>query len=259
MSSAEALVSSIKPSFPDVNIKIRPLDLSSFKSVKQFASDFLQQEIGFLDLVFLNAGVSTTAPALTEEGYESQFGINYVGHALLTQLLMPKLLETASLGRDVRILITSSMAAHYGAPSTGLVLDQMKAADPLGSSYQRYAHSKLANILFARNLSQIYPSIQSVSYSPGQVKTDLVKKASGMNKWFLMFVGMPLMWLTGVSPEKGASNGLWLAVSPNLKNGAYNDHMILCSQICSGEIMPRCCPRFRAPPGPNPNKQTKHP
>ncbi|RYP73401.1 hypothetical protein DL771_003669 [Monosporascus sp. 5C6A] len=218
--SAEALLSTVRSSFPDANIRVRPLDLSSFDSVKKFATDFLQ-EAEYLDLLFLNAGISTTAPALTEEGYESQFGINYVGHALLTQLLMPKLLHTAGQGRDVRIMVTSSMAAHLDPPSTGLVLDQMKKADPLASPYQRYAHSKLANILFARKLSQVYPSIQSVSFNPGQVRTDLFKKATGINKWFLMIVGMPFMWLTGVTPERGAENGLWVAVSENGRNGAY--------------------------------------
>lgn len=221
ISSAEMLLSSIKSSFPDARIEIRPLDLSSFASVKQFANNFLRENIEFLDILFLNAGISTTSPALTEEGYESQFGINYLGHALLIQLLMPKLLLTANLGRDVRILVTSSMAVHYGPPSTGLALDQMMKADSLGSPYQRYAHSKLANILFARKLSQIYPSIQSVSFSPGQVKTDLFKKATGINKWLRKFVVVPFLWLTGVSTEIGAKNGLWVAVSSDLRNGAY--------------------------------------
>ncbi|CAM1509652.1 Fc.00g033910.m01.CDS01 [Cosmosporella sp. VM-42] len=217
---AEALVSSVKISYPNANIQTRSLDLSSFHSIKQFAADFLK-ESEFLDLLFLNAGISSTAPALTEEGYESQFGINYLGHALLTQILMPKLLKTAGQGRDVRIMVTSSMAAYFDPPSTGLVLDQMKAASPLASPYQRYAHSKLANILFARKLSQVYPAVQCISYNPGQVKTDLFKKATGINKWFMMFIGMPFMWLTGVSPEKGAENGLWVASSKNVRNGAY--------------------------------------
>ena len=79
ISSAEALVSSIKSSSPNARIEIRPLDLSSFNSVQQFANGFLKEDIEFLDLLFLNAGISTMAPTLTEEGYESQFGINHVG------------------------------------------------------------------------------------------------------------------------------------------------------------------------------------
>ncbi|KAF4452825.1 NAD(P)-binding protein [Fusarium austroafricanum] len=216
---AEELVSFIKISSPNINIKILPLDLSSLENIKEFASDFLK-EARHLDLLFLNAGISSTAPALTEDGYESQFGINHIGHALLTQLLMPKLLETQIQGRQVRILVTSSLAAYFDPPPTGLVLDEMKKADPLASPYQRYAHSKIAAILFARKLSQVYPSILSVSFNPGQVKTDLFKKATGINPWISMLVATPIMWLTGVSPEKGAENGLWAAFADDVKNGA---------------------------------------
>ncbi|KAG9259099.1 uncharacterized protein F5Z01DRAFT_700255 [Emericellopsis atlantica] len=219
--SAETLISSIKQTSPDVNIKILPLDLSSFASVRECAAAFLQQEQR-LDLLFLNAGISTTAPALTQDGYESQFGINHMGHALLTQLLMPRLLATKQQGHDVRIAVTSSMAAHMDPPPTGLALNEMKGnADPLASPYQRYAHTKLAAILFARKLAQLYPSIQSVSFNPGQVKTDLFKKATGINKWFMLFVGTPFLWWTGVSVDKGAENGLWVAFTKDAKNGAY--------------------------------------
>ncbi|KAI3319788.1 NAD(P)-binding protein [Xylariaceae sp. AK1471] len=219
----EALVSEIKSSFPDVNIRVRPLDLSSLANVKKFSADFLK-EAERLDLLFLNAGISTTSPALTEDGYESQFGVNHIGHALLTQLLMPKLLETAARPEsDVRVLVTTSLAAHLAPPATGLALGSMKEPGPLDSPYQRYANSKLANILFARKLAQVYPRIQCVSFNPGQVKTDLFRKATGINKWFLMTVGMVFMHLTGVSVDKGAENGLWAASASlkDLRNGAY--------------------------------------
>ncbi|KAI8633247.1 NAD(P)-binding protein [Xylariaceae sp. FL1651] len=216
----EALASELKSSFQDVNIQVRPLDLSSLDNIKQFAASFLK-EAERLDLLFLNAGISTTLPALTKEGYESQFGVNHVGHALLTQLLMPKLLETAAQDSDVRVLVTASKAAYIACPKTGLVLSDMKEPGPLASPYQRYAHSKLANILFARKLAQVYPSIKCVSYNPGQVRTDIFKKATGLNKWLMMTIGAVFILLTGVTPEKGAENGLWLATSKELQNGAY--------------------------------------
>lgn len=221
MTTAETLISSIKFSHPDAKIEILLLDLSSFESVKKCAANF-SRIANRLDLLFLNGGISTTLPALTKEGYESQFGINHVGHAFLTQLLMPTILQTAEQGNDVRILVTSSEAAHKNPPSTGLALDQMKDnAGPLDSPFQRYAHSKLANALFARKLSQMYPSITSVSYHPGQVKTDLFKKATGFNQWIMFFLGPPYLWITGVSPAKGAENGLWAATSNDVRNGAY--------------------------------------
>jgi NAD(P)-dependent dehydrogenase (short-subunit alcohol dehydrogenase family) len=221
----EALVSEIKSALPgkETDIRVRALDLSSLASVKKFAAAFLKEENERLDLLILNAGISTTAPALTEDGYESQFGVNYVGHALLTQLLMPRLLETATKQKDVRILVTSSLAAYFAPPANGLALESMKEANPLASPYQRYAHSKLAAILFARKLARLYPAIKCVSFNPGQVRTDLFRKATGINKWFLMTVGMAIMYLTGVSVEKGALNGLWAATmdKDELVNGAY--------------------------------------
>ncbi|RBR20884.1 uncharacterized protein FIESC28_05036 [Fusarium coffeatum] len=222
IAQAEELVSSIKETKPDVSIVILPLDLASFASIKNFASEFLK-EATQLDLLFLNAGISSTAPSLTQDGYESQFGVNYLGHALLTQLLMPKLLETARSGREVRIMSTSSMAATLDPPPTGLALDEMKKSDPLASPYQRYAHSKIANILFARKLSQVYPSIQSVSFDPGQVWTDLFRKSTSMSPWMIKFLVTPFMYITSVDVERGALNGLWVAFAEGVKNGAYYD------------------------------------
>lgn len=174
-------------------------------------------------MLFLNAGISTTAPALTKDGYESQFGINYMGHALLTQLLMPKLLQAASSGRPggARIMVTTSMAARMNPPQGGLALSQMKSADPLSSPYQRYAHSKVAKILFARKLSQVYPSVLSVAFDPGQVYTDLFSKATGINSIIRRFILPTFAWLTGVSAEKGSENGLWAATASGVINGAY--------------------------------------
>jgi NAD(P)-dependent dehydrogenase (short-subunit alcohol dehydrogenase family) len=232
----EALAAKLQTAFPGVDIRVRPLDLASLASVEEFAAGFLD-EAERLDLLFLNAGISTTAPALTVNGYESQFGVNYVGHALLTQLLMPKLLATAALGKntnegkigergrgnDVRVLVTSSYAAYLAPPPTGLALDAMRQADALASPYGRYAHSKLANVLFARRLAQTYPGVLTIAFNPGQVKTDLFRKATGINWWFLMTVGMLFMHLTGISVDKGAENGLWAAFADPaaLRNGAY--------------------------------------
>ncbi|KAH7174537.1 uncharacterized protein B0J16DRAFT_182924 [Fusarium flagelliforme] len=222
IAQAEELVSSIKETNPDVSIVVLPLDLSSFTSIKEFASELLK-EAKQLDLLFLNAGISSTAPSLTKDGYESQFGVNYLGHALLTQLLMPALLETTKSGKKVRIMSTSSMAATLDPPPTGLALDDMRKPDPLASPYQRYAHSKIANILFARKLSQVYPPIQSVSFDPGQVWTDLFRKSTSMGPWMIKFLVTPFMYLTSVGVERGALNGLWVAFADGVKNGAYYD------------------------------------
>ncbi|KAH8797943.1 hypothetical protein F5884DRAFT_814169 [Xylogone sp. PMI_703] len=218
--SAKQLVAYIKQSNPDVNIIIIPFELSSFDSIKKCAAEF-NEKTDRLDLLFLNAGISSTLPTLTDDGYESQFGINHMGHALLTQLLMPTLLQTAHHGGDPRIMITSSMAVHRDPPPGGLVLNQMKEPGPLSGPYQRYAHSKLANILFARKLAQAYPAITSTSWDPGQVHTELMGKATGIPRWVLYLIAYPMQWLTAVSAREGAKGGLWTAFGKDLRNGAY--------------------------------------
>jgi NAD(P)-dependent dehydrogenase (short-subunit alcohol dehydrogenase family) len=91
------------PTSRSANIEILDMDLASFDSIKAAAAR-INEEAPRLDIVHLNAGIAMIPAALTEDGYEVQFGTNYLGHALLTQLLMPKLLQTAALpGADVRV------------------------------------------------------------------------------------------------------------------------------------------------------------
>ncbi|KAK2773271.1 hypothetical protein FQN53_004182 [Emmonsiellopsis sp. PD_33] len=224
VSNAEDLVSLIKHSYPDVNVEVVPLDLSSFDSIKKCAAH-INQKSHRLDVLFLNAGIAGALPNLTREGYEIHFGVNYVGHALLAQLLMPKLLQTANekQGKDVRIVMTASKAAHFNPPPAGLVLDQMKTAHPSISLKERYAHSKLAAILFARKLAQNFPTVISVSIHPGIVKTGIHRKCPAVNKLAIYCFTAPFFWLFGISAEKGARNGLWAATSEDVRNGAYYD------------------------------------
>lgn len=152
-------------------------------------------------------------------------GVNHMGHALLCQLLMPKLLQTQKLpDADVRIVVTSSRGGHSFIPKTGLVpdLDTMKTLEASGmNSITRYGHSKLANILFARKLAQVYPGITTTSFHPGTVKSEIWEKAEGM-KW-IMWALAPVVWLTGVDCDKGAEPGLWLGTAEKslIENGRY--------------------------------------
>lgn len=102
---------------------------------------------------------------------KDRFGVNHVGHALLTQLLMPTLLSTrkSSPTGDVRIVVVASKAAGIFAPKEGLILDRMKSDGSETAYMTLYGHSKLANVMFARKLAQLYPSITSTSLHPGTV------------------------------------------------------------------------------------------
>ena len=212
-SAAEEAVTSIHAEHPKANIQILGLDLNSFDSVKTCAAEFNQLS-SRLDILFLNAGVSATLAGLTNEGYENQFGINHMGHALFTQLLMPKMLQTVHQNpktADVRIVVVSSRGGHGFVPKTGLALDQMKTTAESWNGMVRYGHSKLANILFAKKLAQLYPQITSTSLHPGTVKSDIWGKADGMK--LMSYLLAPVVWAVGVTNDEGAKTQLWCATA----------------------------------------------
>lgn len=173
--------------------------------------------------MFLNAGIAGAAPSLTAEGFEAHLGVNHVGHTLLAQLLMPKLLATQKLpDSDVRVMVTTGIGAHKLAPKSGLQLDLMKTTAESMSPMARSGHSKLANILFARKLAQLYPEITTTSHHPGTVKSEIWEKADGVSTIVSILV-KPVLWFMAVTVEKGALSGLWTAVAKkdNIKNGGY--------------------------------------
>ncbi|KAK4505185.1 hypothetical protein PRZ48_003148 [Zasmidium cellare] len=206
-SSADATAQAVKEKHPKANITIVTLDLNSFDSVKKCAAE-ITAKAPRLDYLFLNAGISATSPALTKEGYETEFGINHMGHALFLQLLMPTVLATKKNhpDADVRITLTSSIAARQLSPKT-LVLSQMQTPAEKLHPMARYGHSKLANVLFARKLATLYPSITTTSHHPGTVKSEIWGKATDLKLLVALF--SPVVWLTGVDTDVGAETGLW--------------------------------------------------
>ncbi len=217
-SKGEAAVADVKKANPSANVTFLPLDLASFDSISSAAKEFTAKSER-LDVLLNNAGVMALPPSTTKEGYEIQFGTNHVGHALLTKLLLPTMLSTAQQpGSDVRIVNLTS-EGHKFAPSSGLKLD--KADLDKEGTWARYGHSKLANILFTRELAARYPSITSVAVHPGVIKTDLYapNQTSSMFMKYGMMVFGPLM----KTVVTGAYNQLWATTTKKdeLKNGAY--------------------------------------
>ena len=137
-SKALSAISDIQSSFPSTSppppITFIQCDLSSLPSVQSAAREFAAKEKR-LDILILNAGIMAVPPAMTEQGYEIQFGTNHVGHTLLTKLLLPTLLRTAEDGNDVRVVALSSIG-HTGAPLSGILFDQLKS--PMGMFCSRF-------------------------------------------------------------------------------------------------------------------------
>ena len=167
-----------------------------------------------------NAGVMALPPGLTEDGYEIQFGTNHVGHALLTKLLLPTLESTAEKpDSDVRIVNLSS-EGHRLAPSGGLTLKENTTTLEQYSTWTRYGQSKLANILFTRELAKRYPKIKSMAVHPGTVATGLATAYRTKNSWWASPVYYILSFALN-TPERGALTQVWAATSKEAKTGTY--------------------------------------
>ncbi|KAH9875147.1 hypothetical protein J1614_004637 [Plenodomus biglobosus] len=224
-SKARDAIADITKSVPNAcEIVHLPLDLTSFSSIAEAASTFKARE-SRLDLLINNAGIMATPYSTTKEGYEIQFGTNHMGHALLTKLLLPVLLDTAKLpDADVRVVNLSSMG-HLLVVSKGIDFDQPALENE--STLRRYGSSKLANILFARELAAQYPQITSVSLHPGVILTDLFNPVRSN---ILLKIGLWLYGLLGMvlpghykDAKGGSLNTVWCATTSkeNLENGAF--------------------------------------
>lgn len=155
--------------------------------------------------------------ATTAQGYEIQFGTNHVGHFLLTKLLLPTLEKTAQIpDTDVRIISVSSMG-HALAPWSGIVFSELRTNMSSWFTMRRYGQSKLANILFAKELaSQLIKKqskILAVAVHPGIVRTDLYYS---LEQWAIFGIFLKLLKNISslfISPEEGAKTQLWAATA----------------------------------------------
>lgn len=132
---------------------------------------------------------------------------------------MPTLLRTTRQIKDsdIRIIVVSSIGGHRFLPKEGLNFNVLKTDGSSIDTMLRYGQSKLANMLFAKKLSQLYPSITSTSLHPGTVTTDIWGKATAA-KWRIILL-WPIIWLTGVGTDEGAKTQLWCATAATGKGG----------------------------------------
>jgi NAD(P)-dependent dehydrogenase (short-subunit alcohol dehydrogenase family) len=220
-----AAIQEIKATNPSAHIKFIQCDLADLSSVQAAAQEFTSKEQR-LDILILNAGVMAVPAATTVNGYEIQFGINHIGHALLTKLLLSILLKTAAEpGADVRVVCLSSIG-HISTPWNGIQFGELKGTMKWYPSLVRYAQSKLANILFAKELARRYPTITSVAVHPGVVDTELYRTmfSGWMGLGKVMIAAQKVLY---TSVEEGAKNQLWGATAKKgegkgeLKSGEY--------------------------------------
>ncbi len=145
------------------------LDLSSLAAVKQFAETFLATHKQ-LHVLINNAGVMIPPASKTVDGYELQFGVNFLGHFALTGYLYPVLNATP----HARIVTLSSMAYLHGS----IDFDNLKSEKDY-EPMREYSQSKLADILFSvelqRRIEAKGDQILSIAAQPGANKTELAR------------------------------------------------------------------------------------
>ncbi|KAK3073946.1 hypothetical protein LTR53_004013 [Teratosphaeriaceae sp. CCFEE 6253] len=248
-SKAVAAIADINAAVKDASVTFLKLDLSSFRSIKQAADDFSSRS-DRLDILINNAGIAGVPYSRTEDGYEIQFGTNHMGHALLTKLLLPVLLKTADKpNADLRVINVSSKG-HMFSPAPGIIYDQ--AALEQHPPLTRYGHSKLANILHARELQKRYPAITATAVHPGVIITDIYNTYSEGN--LIMRYLTPIakavapygilpdvydvpggtltqLWAAIASREKVRSSHYWLPIGVKNAGTAYAQSEELAKQL----------------------------
>lgn len=200
---------------PNLAVTFIECDLASLTSVKNAAEHFASQH-PTLDILMCNAGIMAQPPGQTVDGYELQFGTNHLGHALLIKKLLP-LLEASA---DPRIVLLSSQA--WGLhPRGGISFDKLETTQDItfGGPWLRYGQSKLANLVYARELAKRFPAITSVSVHPGIVGTGLANSL-GIKEKMLVYA---TSWWRVLQPHEGAFNQTWAATvdKAEIRNGGY--------------------------------------
>ena len=235
-SRADSAIREIEASVPAIKGKLHhlELDLSSFASIKAAAETF-QRENDRLDILMNNAGLMASPPGLTTDGYEIQFGANYMGPALLTKLLLPLLQKTASSesssssNSDVRVINLSS-ELYKQAPPEGVLISKVRTPMNEISSLARYGQSKLADYYHTRSLAVQYPNIKFVAIHPGVVNTGIFDDFRKRRPWLgagIAVIGN--VFLTNV--KQGARAQLWAATTVKDKKavrsgGFYNPKLV---------------------------------
>ncbi|XP_044003187.1 retinol dehydrogenase 11 [Aphidius gifuensis] len=197
--------------------RIYKLDNSSLKSVREFV-DKVKQEYEKINILINNAGVMFTPYMETSEGFEYQWGVNYLSHFLLTALLMPLLCNDAK--KISRVINVSSCGHLLG----NINFDDINYRQTFMSN-AAYAQSKLAQVIFTKILQDIADRknlpIRSYAVHPGIVNTDLFENSLLYKfKWFMnIFLK---------TPEQGAVTIVYTSISDKIENlgGSYFSNCI---------------------------------
>ena len=195
-------------------VEVMALDLASTDSIRRFAEAFLATHPR-LDVLVNNAGLILSERTETEDGFETTFGVNHLGHVLLTDLLLDRL----KAGAPARIVVVASEAHKFAID--GLNFDDLQCEGRFWS-YRVYGRSKLANIYFTRALAKRLEGtgVTVNAVHPGSVATRFGRDGdTRLTTALTTFVARPF----SRTPEEGARTQVWVASAPELEgvSGGY--------------------------------------
>ncbi|CAL5444556.1 unnamed protein product [Camellia sinensis] len=221
LKKAAEVKESIQEETPEAEIILLEIDLSSFASVKRFCSEFLSLGLP-LNILINNAGKFSQELEFSEDKIEMTFATNYLGHFLLTELLLEKMIETAAnSGIEGRIINVSSLI-HNWVKSDSFCFSKMLNPNNYNGT-RAYAQSKLANILhakeMARHLKARNARVTINAVHPGIVKTGIIRDHKGFITDSVFFLASKLLKTT----SQGASTSCYVALSPKTQgvSGKY--------------------------------------
>ena len=185
-------------------VAVRPLDLADLSSVRSFAA-----VSDGIDVLINNAGIMAVPKARTADGFESQFGTNFLGHFALTGLLLPKI--------SGRVVTLASGAHRIGR----IALDDLNWHTRRYRRWAAYGQSKLADLMFAlelnRRLAAKGSPVLSIAAHPGYAATELQSHTESIQDR-VMAIGNRLF---AQNADMGALPTLYAATMPDVSGGDY--------------------------------------
>ncbi|KAK2165685.1 hypothetical protein LSH36_46g00030 [Paralvinella palmiformis] len=215
LTKAERAADAIRKATGNENVLVQVVDLASLSSVRKFCDKIVNSE-SRLDVLINNAGIMACPHWKSEDGYEFQLAVNHLGHFLLTNLLLDLMKKT----EGSRIINLSSLAHRTGKihfDDINLEKDYMP--------FKAYAQSKLANVLFTKELHRRLQGTSVTTYAvhPGVVRTELGRyMMANKPKWHVLY-RYPLIYFIFKTPYQGAQTTLYCTLTEGLeaKSGKY--------------------------------------
>ncbi len=200
---AEAAANDVRAQAAGSAVEVMIADLSSLASIRKLAAEFLAGH-DRLDVLVNNAGGINTSRKVTGDGFEMTFAVNHLAYFLLTNLLLDAIRKAG----DGRIVNVASEAHRQGR----IHFDDLQLEKGYGS-FKAYGQSKLANILFTRELARRLDGsgVTANSVHPGVVRTGFGRGDGG---WLAL--GVKIAGAFFLSPEQGAATSIYLASSPEV-------------------------------------------